>query len=87
LQDLKDKAQSAIKNKYDYIDKTLGPHIRPEDRENSKNAFYQEFLGKQPDSGIPATVTIKRKSDGVTKTLSSSDAAEYLKDPRFEMVK
>ena len=94
LQDLKNNAQKAIQNKYEYIDKTLGPHIRPDDRENSKNAFYEEFLGQKPGevaaNGAPGpkdTVTVRRKKDGLTKTLSAKDAADYLKDPGFEVAR
>lgn len=51
LLDLKTNAQNAIKNRYDYIDKTLGTHIRPEDREASRNAFNQDYLGQSSPGG------------------------------------
>lgn len=88
LQDLRDKATGAIKSKYDYLDATLGPHIRPEDRENSKNAFYQEFLNSNQPQQAPSSgpIKVRDKSSGSVKLLPAETAKKYLADPNFEAV-
>lgn len=44
-----------------------------------------EKPGEKSIGGVE-TVTVKRKSDGVTKTLPADKAAKYLNDPAFEKV-
>jgi hypothetical protein len=48
LQDLRQNAVNSLKHKYDNLDATLGRHLRPEDRQISKDSYYKEFLGIDP---------------------------------------
>jgi hypothetical protein len=41
--------------------------------------------GQTKQAATP-TITVRRKTDGKTKTLAADDAAKYLADPRYEKV-
>lgn len=79
LSGLKDPQRDIILRKH---------RITPDEYQNwqmgGQMAAQATGQGPKPSSN---TVTIKRKSDGMTKTLPADAAQKYLKDPSFEQVK
>lgn len=88
LMDLKKNAEDAVRQRFNLVDNGFGKAARPETREAQKKLLFPEDQDTLNPNAPPAgTVTIRRKKDGVTKTLSTSDATDFLKDPNYELVK
>lgn len=85
---LRDVSQQRIKESIDTSAKGFAGYVRarPQDAQDAIDAAVKQ-LAPMETPGQQGNVTIRRKSDGITKTLKASDAQKYLQDPNFEQVK
>lgn len=82
------QAQKVLEENYTRILETAKPHMSSEGYQLANDQFVNRFKPKATQQVVPeGNVKIRRISDGVTKTLSTQDATEYLQDPKFELVK
>jgi hypothetical protein len=82
------QAEKILEENYTRILETAKPHMSQDGYKLAQEQYVNRFKNNQKHLNIPqGAVTIKRKSDGATKTLSSQDATDFLKDPGYELVK
>ena len=89
LEQVKNESSNLLANKINGNLTAYALIHTPEQINTLRNAAYEKVGINPTQTSEPTSqlVTVRRKSDGVTKTLDSQAASKYLSDPAYEAVK